>query len=75
MAAHYQYTNRGNKVLVLNNIKFRYNGYAGSKIRWRCASHEKLKCKAVVHTVDDVIVRYIDTHAPYDFEEINYSWK
>ncbi|KAH9631440.1 hypothetical protein HF086_014285 [Spodoptera exigua] len=62
VVAEYEYSKRGSKILVVNGLKFRLQGMNGCKVRWRCASHEKWRCKSVVHTIDDVIVRYLNQH-------------
>uniref|UniRef100_A0A2H1WKY4 SFRICE_018333 n=1 Tax=Spodoptera frugiperda TaxID=7108 RepID=A0A2H1WKY4_SPOFR len=73
VAAVFEYSKRGSKKLVLNGIKYRYKGMNGYKIWWRCATHEKWGCKAVVHTIDDVIVRYINEHIINDVAVYEYN--
>ncbi|KAG7309901.1 hypothetical protein JYU34_004415 [Plutella xylostella] len=53
---------RGKVVLVVDGYKFRKNSSAGHKTRWRCATHERFHCKAVVHTFNDEIVYMANEH-------------
>lgn len=54
---------RGSPTLIWRGNKYRKNGdpYA-KKVRWRCTSHSKYNCKALVHTVEGTIVYYSDKH-------------
>lgn len=53
---------KGNRVLILEGFKYRICGKTGPKVRWRCASHEKFGCKAMVHTVEESLVYYNPYH-------------
>ncbi|CAH2040286.1 unnamed protein product, partial [Iphiclides podalirius] len=44
------------KVLLLGGYKYRANGSRGAKVRWRCATHERFRCRAVVHTIQGTVV-------------------
>ncbi|KPI99427.1 hypothetical protein RR46_03792 [Papilio xuthus] len=55
-------TSKAAKVLFLGGYKYRSNGSRGAKIRWRCASHERFHCRAVVHTVYDEVVYIKEEH-------------
>nr|XP_049693201.1 protein tramtrack, beta isoform isoform X38 [Helicoverpa armigera] len=55
--------NKGSRILLIGPYRYRRNGTGvSSKIRWRCTSHAKYGCKAVVHTVNDEIVYFFDFH-------------
>ncbi|KOB74170.1 Multifunctional protein ADE2 [Operophtera brumata] len=58
----YFYKNeKGKDILLINDIKYRVNygskSVAGSKVRWRCSTHERFRCRARVHTIDNDIVK------------------
>lgn len=45
----------GGTVLKIDNYTFYKNRKTSWKQHWRCMNH-KLRCKAVVHTAEDVVV-------------------
>ncbi|XP_026330140.1 protein tramtrack, beta isoform isoform X28 [Hyposmocoma kahamanoa] len=53
---------RGRQMLLWEGIKYRVNSGKGAKVRWRCASHERYSCKAIVHTIGNKIIYYKDEH-------------
>ncbi|KAH9631449.1 hypothetical protein HF086_014294 [Spodoptera exigua] len=54
---------KGSRIMVINGNRYRRNGAGvSSKVRWRCTSHAKYGCKAVVHTINDEIVYFWDYH-------------
>ncbi|KAM3967035.1 mod(mdg4)-heS00531 isoform 16-T16 [Aphomia sociella] len=63
--AKFFYSARGNRQLFYGEYKYRINGCSGPRVRWRCLSHEKYRCKAIVHTIDDVVVYMSGEHTNY----------
>lgn len=58
-------TARGTIILFWRGNKYRRNGSGGNKIRWRCTTHAKFHCKALIHTVEGTIVHYWDEHTTF----------
>lgn len=57
---------KGSKILMIDGHRYRRNGTGDTfKIRWRCTSHAKYGCKAVVHTINDEIVYYMNVHTTH----------
>ncbi|KAI5646794.1 FLYWCH zinc finger domain-containing protein [Phthorimaea operculella] len=44
-------------------VKYRVNGAQGLKVRWRCATHQRFHCRAIVHTVGDEVVYCKNDHS------------
>lgn len=53
---------RGNKMLIVDNIRYRINSVNLHKVRWRCCSHERFGCKSKVHTIGNKIVFITTEH-------------
>ncbi|GBP31420.1 hypothetical protein EVAR_17909_1 [Eumeta japonica] len=52
----------GKPLLFVDGCKYRVNSKSGRKVRWRCASHERYGCKALVHTFDKTVIYYLNEH-------------
>ncbi|XP_075975832.1 uncharacterized protein LOC142976394 isoform X2 [Anticarsia gemmatalis] len=58
----FTYSSRGKPILIVKGITYRKNGYCMSKIRWRCATHEKYKCHAKIHTLNNTVIVLSNEH-------------
>ncbi|GBP73794.1 hypothetical protein EVAR_42966_1 [Eumeta japonica] len=59
--AKIEFTQKGNRHLKLNGFKYALHTMSRLKTRWRCMRHN-YGCKAVVHTMEDVIVSMKNEH-------------
>ncbi|PZC77006.1 hypothetical protein B5X24_HaOG203957 [Helicoverpa armigera] len=60
------YSKRGRRLIVMNGYSFYHKKDHNGKVRWQCSTHSSKGCKAVIHTIDDVIVfsKLNHSHAP-----------
>ncbi|XP_045496239.1 protein tramtrack, beta isoform isoform X45 [Colias croceus] len=65
----------GSRLLVLEGFKFSVHRRSKMKTRWRCSTHHHKRCNAVIHTIDDVIVKCNNTHThPQTVTYIDGQW-
>ncbi|XP_063827631.1 protein tramtrack, beta isoform-like isoform X39 [Ostrinia nubilalis] len=56
-------SSKGKPYLLLEGVRYRLNGAtAGGKRRWRCSTHARFNCKAIVHTLNNDILYYFGEH-------------
>ncbi|CAH2267907.1 jg8370 [Pararge aegeria aegeria] len=53
---------RGKRLLSVNGFTFYAKVVSGPKTRWSCSTHHYKGCHAVVHTIDDEVVKLINDH-------------
>ncbi|KAJ2947356.1 hypothetical protein O0L34_g17084 [Tuta absoluta] len=58
---YYTKSKFGNKMLVVNGFRFKFNGKFGDRKRWICINTAD-KCRAFALTIDDVLEKVNDTH-------------
>ncbi|GBP31403.1 hypothetical protein EVAR_17891_1 [Eumeta japonica] len=56
---------RGGKLLCMGRHKYRVQSKSGGgkRTRWVCSSHPLLRCKSVVHTYENTIIRIKNDHS------------
>ncbi|KAI5646837.1 FLYWCH zinc finger domain-containing protein [Phthorimaea operculella] len=53
---------RGKRLLKVGPHRFCIQSRSGIKVRWVCSTHNHRGCRAVVHTIDDEIIRINNIH-------------
>lgn len=52
----------GNTLLSVDGFTFSCQKKMGSRKRWRCSTHVGKKCRAIIHTYDDEIIKIKNIH-------------
>ncbi|GBP31406.1 hypothetical protein EVAR_17894_1 [Eumeta japonica] len=55
-------TPRGTTILTIGRYRYSMKQIRGLKKHWLCSSSKSKACKAVVHTIDDIIVYKANKH-------------
>lgn len=57
---------KGKRLLLYNNYKFYSKRTNGLKVTWGCSTYDRLRCRAIILTYDDEIIRVkgVHIHAP-----------
>lgn len=65
-------TYKGKTLITIGGYKFCFHRKSGSKTRWRCSSGQHQGCKAVIFTVDKIIIKMnnIHNHRPTEYSRI-----
>ncbi|KAI5646844.1 FLYWCH zinc finger domain-containing protein [Phthorimaea operculella] len=53
---------RGNPSISVDGFTFRKHQSSGVKSRWLCSTHNNRGCKALLHTIDGIIVKIRNEH-------------
>ncbi|CAH2040270.1 unnamed protein product, partial [Iphiclides podalirius] len=53
---------RGAPIITIGGYRFSQHKRIGEKTRWFCGSHHSKRCKAVIYTIEDEIVKCNNTH-------------
>lgn len=58
-------TNHGKTILLHEGYKYFRRSYVSkttNKVRWMCSAHSSFKCRAKIHTINNVIILFDNTH-------------
>lgn len=53
---------QGNILLKLNGYTYSARKGTGPRIRWRCSTHNRNGCNALVHTLYNVVIHIKEVH-------------
>ncbi|KOB72841.1 Modifier of mdg4 [Operophtera brumata] len=54
---------KGRRMILALGYRFRKTKVMGAKTHWKCSTHEHMKCRAVIHTVNDsTIIKFNNEH-------------
>ncbi|KOB72840.1 Modifier of mdg4 [Operophtera brumata] len=57
---------RGRPIILVSGYRFSKHQVRGAKFHWKCSTHAKLGCRAILHTLEDMsIVKCHNVHNHY----------
>lgn len=55
-------SSQGKPLIKIGSYRFCIKAADGVKIRWRCSTHNAKGCSAVIHTIDNEMVKIFNVH-------------